>query len=550
MTDANLAAVATRLELSLNGQQFSTARRELYAYHSLPEPLSIAPRSGPLSGGTRVLLNGRGLADASAFSRSCRFGENALVAASVVSARDGTIACVSPVAADVYSADVYMGLDLNHPDDLDHLEGSSLTVELSRYGEPSPVLFASLPSLVSRFKYTLGPLAPSNRTDEANSTALFMSPPNGPMRGGAPLALHLMSTDILPACHIPVSFYSSSRLFSSLTHPFPTWHTPFFLYTRLVVFLFLDLNFTSLEYLGTTLAFNASDLLSGPEGAGGNNSERRCRFDVSKLQWPTLVEPPPLVVEASVHVGTGVLKCVSPAVELTFRQLAAGNGAPLPVSVSLNAQQYVTQAQLALYETPRLDLVSPRCGPIDGGTAVTLVGDHFSGVGPFAACQFGEGSSVAASYERTRYGDLVHCSTPPVELNDASRRHLVVETALSLNGQQFEHAPAGSHDGSFTFYDDPPAPTKVMPSSGAAGTLVTLYGVGWENGCVYKCLFVGAPPVDASYNPGRGMLQCRVPVLDASALNASEGGAAVWISLNGQQFINTHTHFRVDESVT
>ena len=86
--------------------------------------------------------------------------------------------------------------------------------------------------------------------------------------------------------------------------------------------------------------------------------------------------PPALTVAATLAPATG-LRCVAPRIELPFARLVSGVGAALPVSLSLNGQQYVDVPRpLFIYEPPQLEMVSPACGPVAGGTTLAIIGSQ------------------------------------------------------------------------------------------------------------------------------------------------------------------------------
>ena len=54
---------------------------------------------------------------------------------------------------------------------------------------------------------------------------------------------------------------------------------------------------------------------------------------------------------------------------------------PVPIKVSLNAVDWVdTGAFFSYYRQPELIDILPKAGPMEGGTQIVLVGDHFSNV--------------------------------------------------------------------------------------------------------------------------------------------------------------------------
>lgn len=326
----------------------------------------------------------------------------------------------------------------------------------------------------------------------------------------------------------------------------------------------------------------------------GNGSSAQCRFDLRGLKVAaretalmqltdeallastigfnaSLSVRPAMSIPAEYNASIGGLSCVMPRVELTDAQMVNGHGAFLPIAISLNGQQFAPwhEPPLRLYEPPRLDLVSPACGPVHGGTHITLAGSQLRG-GSEYRCQFGglgeqltwedatvdprrgrmgryifEAApvSVRANYSSTPYGDTIECETP-VDTFGSSQGvdRWSVGLSVSLNGQQFdtlqgERTPPGTSPNflprrGFGVYADPlpTSASEVYPARARAGAEVTVFGTAMHAGCAYACRF-GDDVMPGSYVENRGGVRCRVP-------NRPDGTVeAVWVSLNAQQFV-------------
>ena len=89
----------TSLEVSLNGQQFSSGSVQLVLYDT-PVVTSLSPSSGPVLGGTEVLVMGNHFESLSEIV--CKFGERTSVAQVVIMNDTNTnVTCMSPHALDV-----------------------------------------------------------------------------------------------------------------------------------------------------------------------------------------------------------------------------------------------------------------------------------------------------------------------------------------------------------------------------------------------------------------------------------------------------------------
>ena len=198
-----------------------------------------------------------------------------------------------------------------------------------------------------------------------------------------------------------------------------------------------------------------------------------------------------------------------------------GQHAPLPLAISLNGQQFAGwhQPDLHLYEPPSLELVSPACGPVGGGTRLTLVGKQLKG-GSDYKCRFGglppEGASnmskpflptastfvTDANYTSTPQGDTIACMTPDNAFTASEGiPRWSISLAISLNGQQYDGlkgeivAPGtdrhfGAHPG-FGLYVEPTstAGTHVHPESVQhVGEVITVFGSTLHGGCAYACM--------------------------------------------------------------
>ena len=164
---------------------------------------------------------------------------------------------------------------------------------------------------------------------------------------------------------------------------------------------------------GPVLGGTNLSIIAGYEGLA-LGSDFRCLYDLSSLrQQPAYASSwwPLLVVPATLSDARAQLSCTSPEVKLTDRQMLDGRGATLPISVSLNAQQFtLLPTELQLYESPLVAFISPACGPVEGGTRVAVIGDQLRS-GSDYRCRLGE-VEQAANQSTTPQGDLVHCFAP------------------------------------------------------------------------------------------------------------------------------------------
>ena len=449
----------------------------LYAWPAYAHPtvLSVAPQSGPTHGGTRLLVDGLAFA-AGASSHRCRFGDAAVVNATFQST-SGYLACISPA--------VESGANVSMP--------VNFSIGLERHGQ----LFWTDAAERLAFAYDGSALF-----DAHAKLALAPLPASGPVNGGT-----------------RISFDVGGILDRGSVR-----HCRF------------DLRGLRVEPRAVALAQMAdAALLASIVG-----------FNASRAELPALT------VEASFTPGPagngGMLSCLSPAVNLTDAQRIAARGASLPVSLSLNGQQFTTPGSpLLLHAPPLLDLISPACGPVSGGTRLTVVGQQLWG-GSNYRCRIGETTTFNATYVSTPQGDLLTCETPPSALavpKGASRWPLPL--AISLNAQQYDLVPgarvapgtaAGFVPSGFELYAGLDEAAHVAPPSVPAmdGGLIGVYASSYYGGCAYACRFGDgqqAVTVPGTHNAADGGLRCHAPSGPAGE------AVAIWITLNGQQFVLT-----------
>lgn len=231
-----------------------------------------------------------------------------------------------------------------------------------------------------------------------------------------------------------------------------------------------------------------------------------------------------------------------------------------PVELAANGRDYSTSTVLfEFYPPPVVTSVEPPCGPVEGGTTVTVKGHNLqrlvssdSGLGSFGGerdsgykCGWGvcdctmrthcECANITQARWDGALGALV-CTSPPwlgdsVNSSGGARQD---QFTISLNGQDFSSAGVN-----FWRYDHPPRGATLLqldPLGGPVlgGTLVQLRPPGGlPFGSQYVCRF-GMQTVPASYGRDTSRvdaLSCISPPTD------SVGGVEVLLSLNGQQFV-------------
>ena len=488
--DASVRTSLLPVAVSLNGQQFSPAVGT-FEYVAHPMVVSVEPRSGPVRGGTRVLVSGRVFADGGALHK-CRFGGGGAAVNASRHADSGFIACAAPQLSNA-SAPTVRGDGGKLP------LGVGVAVELWRHGQ----LQASDALDLGTFTY---------HAELSNASVATLSPTSGPMAGGTRLLLAAGDAARDAGALAGGSAYQCRFDLRPLRVP-----------SRTVDLMLLS----DAAVLASPIAYNASE-----------------------------VTRPALTLSATYEPGVGI-RCLSPAVNLTYARLVSGEGAKLPISLSLNGQQFAEISQpLRLYEPPQLEFVSPACGPVGGGTALTIVGAQLSG-GSDYRCRFSSQAGVAggeaghvelvrANYSTSPQGELLTCDVPlaSVALDPPKQGQERWSAALhvSLNGQQYSddlsagRLPPGTTQGfvaaagGFSVYTHPPADAHAQPAAAMSGQTVAIYGTGMHGGCAYACR-MGDDVSEANFDPRRGALRCRAPVRPVGTTEA------VWVSLNGQQFV-------------
>ncbi|KOO22077.1 hypothetical protein Ctob_002698 [Chrysochromulina tobinii] len=258
------------------------------------------------------------------------------------------------------------------------------------------------------------------------------------------------------------------------------------------------------------VAGNSEITLMGANLAGGDNYT--CRFGTE--------------VSLAALRPDGSVTCYSPP-------NCAGS---MLAQVALNAQQYAPGVQYTYTggtactgtgglatggaasdkEGTRMYSLSPNSGPQLGQTRIVVSGQAFS-FGSEYVCQVNR----SATFQPASYisDSELACFTPSSNLGAVSVR-------VSLNAQQF----VGNASVDFVFHEQPSV-ASISPRSGASvgGTLVNVSGSGFADGSQYTCAF-GSSVVGATFVPSLGVISCYAPAgLYGSAV-------ALKVSLNAQQY--------------
>jgi len=290
------------------------------------------------------------------------------------------------------------------------------------------------------------------------------------------------------------------------------------------------------------------DPRSGPSAGGtttqasrsaGRGCDHRCRFGgalVVAAWWATEnaseCATPPLAAVVNASRALSVAPAAEPAADPATDEGAAG---PRSVEVSLNAQQYSSDALPFDYFAQRVSHLDPAHGPTAGGTAVVLHGLRFSSRADAVLCAFGD-AVVNATLSSTT---TVWCRAPPYDEISAGAPGGgggsgggAVALELSLNGREF------STDGVQYAYAPLPLISAISPMLGPAlgATRVTVSAASLSGGAgALLCRFErdGARhDVAATLQAAGSSVRCHAPPLhtlltrlDTTATYATDFGS-------------------------
>ena len=178
----------------------------------------------------------------------------------------------------------------------------------------------------------------------------------------------------------------------------------------------------------------------------------------------------------------------------------------MPISVTMNNQQFSNMIDFWYYEFPSIYMLDPNRGPDTGGTHVLLKGNNFD---PFVdlpisnyndtMCRFGPLGIVPMTVINST---KVICVSPPSYILKE------VEVELTLNTREW------TRDGNIFYYYRPPFVYDIEPLMGpvAGGTEVFIHGSNFEDSGIIRCKF--GENIVPGYFVNINVLKCVSPRTD------------------------------------
>jgi len=542
--DPSTAIQEYSLELTQDGQTFTTSNLTFYYYKSAITVSDFSPRSGTLSGGTEILVTGTGFVDSNqgvtgAWIR-CIFGE-LFVAATYISPT--ALTCVSPASGVIISTEFRISFSGGD----NRIANTGLS---SAYG---PSTYRFYPSTVS-----LSMLSPSHGLITGDTTVTVAGTgfdPTGSITldfgGFVTTGVYVTSTSVV--CKSPgvnLTAWDNNHAFNLTTDgigplegsggrrevlvrialnakEYSLHTTKYWVYDMP--------NVTKLEptsgpqYGGTMITIHGENFVGGNIKNYDNHEgflEPKVRFVSGSPPitnevlgtWKGLEREDQNSEDFEVEQARYVIVCYTPV----SIQVLSETPPPAKIQVSLNGDQWnttyamvfnysgssfttVPAVNFVYYPSPvRVVEVVPSLGPITGGTVVTVKGLNLTETGEIL-CRFGYtrkgylyqadlGKGAVSSSDPNK----VICTSPNVETTYdwAEQRYVKqfqqnIELNLALNGQQYT-------DNKVNFLFHPSwantVVSKVLPTKGGArgGTGLTIYGQNFVASSYAKCQFVSA----------------------------------------------------------
>ena len=511
-----VAEATTPVTLSFNGQQYAQAPVE-FNYYAMPSVSSVTPTTGPLAGGTTVILSGSKL-------DACR---------------DGSRAMPPSNGEDV---------DAQPPG----VEGAQ-SQRLGYRCRFNRVPYYDVPA-VSPPRSSCAPFLPAFSHAEAdcywgaqvvNATygdefagTVWSPTPSGPASSYRPIpygqasasgTLSCVTPQRLDALTVPLELSLNGQQYTAD-------QLPFGYYTEAVTHSLWPLGGPQLG--GTSMLLNGTHL--------GNGSDYRCRFFLTTPSVPHSLhrsESP-----ATIDADEGTVRCVSPPLpsDVHDEYPSYPSAYIANLHVTKNGQNYdLASLAFSYYRHPRPILFDPPGGPIEGNTTITLYGAYSGGHTKY--CRFG-GMLVAATLKQGPPERLI-CLSPSAENASVTTTNITHERPVplhvTLNGQQFHHL------GTFNYYDRPLFDMLSPVSGPAAGeTQVTITGAGFlanvqpglDGKHQYFCRFGRHGRVEATSQANR-TLRCNSPPVPAgSSLEVDDANGlsrivTVSLTINDQDYV-------------
>ena len=491
---------------------------------------SLSVVSGPVLGGTTLVVQGSGFVNAARVDMLCRFGRFSVPASFVSSTQ---LRCTSPTA-ELASAAALLSFDFSEDDGVSVWAPALLPGEAYTDGVlqltngdfsqeaaaliSAPVALADARYFEAAFDlYVGGDFSPAgSAVGESISFCVGDLSPIAPISEyGVADGLCVAFIEYLDTISITLDGepVASSRCADGALSSAGWMHARVQLLDNRVSVLHGDAVRTGAEANGEvrwrSAAENCTAALSGLElpgpwsprdgwrfGLGG-----RTGFDRAATHWVD-----------SLRITVGALLASTPSV----------------VEVSLSGGQHYTDDGVAFtyLGEPHLRAVFPVSGPAGGGTYLNLtarVAANFDNLANIS-CVFNVSTSdesllTPASWD----GALLWCRTPPV----AAAGKVVVRATGVKDGYSLDLG-----DGvEFVFYS-PPVVELLEPNSGPSSgdTRLVLYGDGFAHGIGPYWCRCASQLTPATMSPVLGVLRCSTPPANGSS------GCPIEVTLNGQQY--------------
>lgn len=174
-------------------------------------------------------------------------------------------------------------------------------------------------------------------------------------------------------------------------------------------------------------------------------------------------------VGQAVMTEPGTMRCVVESMDLV------NEGEALPASLSLNSYSWVGGSQGQLGFVPYgVDGVFPNSGPFDGFTDILITGKGFSEeIAPRARCRFGvEADYAIVDAEVVDYNKLVCRSPQDFKIPANSAETISVPIGIAFNDEEFKPWTQDLHR--FRFYTQPTI-VEAIPDEVEVGKMVEIY---------------------------------------------------------------------------